>query len=64
VSDADPPYPELAANMKMNEQTARVALHRMRQRFGARLRERVLQTVEDPSRAEEELRYLIELMGR
>jgi hypothetical protein len=36
----------------------------MRQRFGARLREHVAQTVEDPDRTEDELRYLIGLMGR
>jgi len=64
VSDADPPYEDLAREMGMTESSVRVALHRMRQRFGARLREQVAQTVEDPAGTEDELRYLIELMSR
>jgi RNA polymerase sigma-70 factor (ECF subfamily) len=64
VSDDDPPHEDLAREMSMTEAAVRVALHRMRQRFGARLREHVAQTVEDPARTEDELRYLIELMGR
>ena len=63
VSDAEPPYADIARELKMTEPAVRVALHRMRQRFGMALRERVAQTLEDPSRVEEELRYLIGLMG-
>jgi RNA polymerase sigma-70 factor (ECF subfamily) len=63
VSDTDPPYADLAHNLKMTEPAVRVALHRMRQRFGSALRERVAQTLEDPARVEDELRYLIGLMG-
>jgi RNA polymerase sigma-70 factor (ECF subfamily) len=63
VSDADPPYADLARDLKMTEPAVRVALHRMRQRFGTALRERVAQTLEDPDRVEEELRYLIGLMA-
>jgi RNA polymerase sigma-70 factor (ECF subfamily) len=63
VSDTDPPYADLARDLKMTEPAVRVALHRMRQRFGLALRERVAQTLEDPSRVEDELRYLIGLMG-
>jgi RNA polymerase sigma-70 factor (ECF subfamily) len=63
VSDTDPPYADLARDLEMTEAAVRVALHRMRQRFGSALRERVAQTLEDPSRVEDELRYLIGLMG-
>jgi len=63
VSDTDPPYPELARELKTTEPAVRVALHRMRQRFGSALRERVAQTLEDPSRVDEELRHLIGLIG-
>jgi hypothetical protein len=35
----------------------------MRQRFGAVLRERVAQTLDDTDKVEDELRYLIGLMG-
>jgi len=63
VSDTDPPHAEIARDLKMTEPAVRVALHRMRQRFGTTLRERVAQTLEDGSRVEDELRYLIGLMG-
>jgi DNA-directed RNA polymerase specialized sigma24 family protein len=63
VSDADPPYTDIARELKMAEPAVRVALHRMRQRFGLALRERVAQTLDDPSRVEDELRYLIGLMA-
>ena len=63
VSDTDPPYADIARNLNVTEPAVRVALHRMRQRFGATLRERVAQTLEDPTRVEDELRYLIGLMG-
>jgi RNA polymerase sigma-70 factor (ECF subfamily) len=63
VSDTDPPYAEIARDLTMTEPAVRVALHRMRQRFGSALRERVTQTLDDPSRVEDELRYLIGLMG-
>jgi RNA polymerase sigma factor (sigma-70 family) len=63
VSDTEPPHTELARELSMTESAVRVALHRLRQRFGAALRERVAQTLEDPSRVEDELRYLIGLVG-
>ncbi len=63
VSDTDPPYEEIAGELKMTESAVRVALHRLRQRFGMALRERVAQTLDDPSRVEDELRYLIGLMA-
>lgn len=63
VSDSDPPYEQLGRQMNMTETAVRVALHRMRQRFGAKLREHVAQTVDDPAKTEDELRYLINLMG-
>ena len=50
VSDGDPPYRQLAADLGMTESAVRVALHRLRQRFGAKLREHVAQTVDDPRR--------------
>jgi len=62
VSDNDPPYGELARELGVTETAVRVALHRLRQRFAAKLREHVAQTVEDPSKTEDELRYLINLM--
>jgi len=63
VSDSDPPYRQLGLEMETTEAALRVALHRMRQRFGAKLREHVAQTVDDPSKTEDELRYLIGVLG-
>ena len=63
VGDADPPYARLAAELGMKEPAVRVALHRMRHRFGVKLREHVAQTLDDPAKIEDELRYLIAAMG-
>jgi RNA polymerase sigma-70 factor (ECF subfamily) len=63
VSDAQPPHAALARELGLTEAAVRVALHRMRQRFGAVLRERVAQTLDDTGKVEDELRYLIGLMG-
>jgi len=63
VSDTDPPHADLARELGITEAAARVALHRMRQRFGAVLREQVARTLDDPARTDDELRYLIGLMG-
>ena len=38
------------------------ALHRLCQRYGARVREQVARTFDDPARTEDELRYVILLM--
>jgi RNA polymerase sigma-70 factor (ECF subfamily) len=46
----------------MTETGVRVALHRLRQRYGAKVREQVAQTLDDPAKIEDELRYLISLM--
>jgi RNA polymerase sigma factor (sigma-70 family) len=63
VGDADPPYRELAPGLGMNEGAVRVALHRMRQRYGEKLREQVAQTVDDPATIEDEIRHLIGALG-
>ena len=63
VADADPPYRELGQELGMTENAVRVALHRVRQRFGVKLREHVAETVDDPDKAEDELRYLINAMS-
>ena len=41
-----------------------VAIHRLRQRFGALLRNQVAQTVSSETEVEEEIRYLITVLGR
>lgn len=56
--DAGTPYKRVAAELDMSESAVKVAIHRMRKRYGQLLREEVAQTVDDPSRVDEEIRYL------
>lgn len=59
-----PPYAELAAQIGLSEGALKVAIHRLRQRYGALLRAEIARTVTTESEAKEELRYLIEVVGR
>jgi RNA polymerase sigma factor (sigma-70 family) len=52
------PYADLAAQMKMTEGSVKVAVHRLRQRYRAVLRQEIAQTVASPDDVEEELRDL------
>lgn len=64
---ADPDAPrlaEVAAAVTMTENAVKVALHRLRRRFGELLREEVAATVETPEETEEELRALFDSSGR
>ena len=59
--DADTPrYRELAERLAMSEANARVAVHRLRTRFGTALREEVAQTVSSDAEIDDELRAVIE----
>ena len=52
-------YAELAAEWGVGEPAVRVALHRLRRRFGALLREEVGRTVANPGDVEAEVRHLL-----
>jgi RNA polymerase sigma factor (sigma-70 family) len=52
-------YERLASDLGTTEAAARVAVHRLRKRFGAVLREEVARTVADPSDVDAELRWLL-----
>jgi len=52
-------YPEMAVHLGMTEGAVKVAVHRLRQRYGELLREEIAQTVTTPVEVDEELRYLI-----
>jgi RNA polymerase sigma-70 factor (ECF subfamily) len=47
----------------MTEGAVRVALHRLRKRYGELLRTEVAQTVATPAEVDEELRYLLEAVS-
>jgi RNA polymerase sigma factor (sigma-70 family) len=55
-------YTILAAEMRMSEGSIRVALHRLRRRFGELLRKEVGRTVVDPGEVDEEIRHLFSVI--
>jgi len=58
------PQDEIAAQYGITVNAVRVGVHRMRKRYGQLLREQVAATVGSPAEIEEELRYLILVLGR
>jgi len=57
------PRAELAAKRSVSAGAIDVAIHRLRQRFGALVRDQVAQTVSTDTEVEEELRHLISVLG-
>jgi RNA polymerase sigma factor (sigma-70 family) len=51
-------YATLAARLGTTEGAVRVAVHRLRRRYGERLREEIAATVDDPAEVDDELRAL------
>jgi RNA polymerase sigma factor (sigma-70 family) len=58
VGRGDIPYAQAAASLGVNEGAARVAVHRLRQRYRELLRQEIAQTLSAPADLEEELRAL------
>ena len=58
------PYSKMADELEMTESAVKVALHRMRRRFGTLLREEVGETVEAPADVDAEIRYLFHKLDR
>lgn len=59
-----PPYAEIAARHAMSEAAVKVAVHRLRRRYGELLRNEIARTVSNPKEVDEELRHLIAVVGR
>lgn len=57
------PYADLAAKLSTSEGAVKKAVFDLRQAFAARLREEIRSTVRTNEDAEEELRYLVSVMG-
>lgn len=53
------PYADVAARHRMSEGAVKVAVHRLRQRYGELLREEITRTVGSPEEVDEELRHLM-----
>ena len=62
--DVDLRYRELANNLRMSEGALKVAIHRMRHRFGEILKEEIAHTVSDRRDVEDEIRYLAAVLTR
>jgi RNA polymerase sigma factor (sigma-70 family) len=59
----DVPYSEVTRQLGMTEGALKVAVHRLRGRFGNALRELVADLVDDPQEVDSEIRYLITVLG-
>jgi DNA-directed RNA polymerase specialized sigma24 family protein len=57
-------YASLAADLGVSEGALRVAVHRLRQQFATSLRDAIAETVTTPEDIDEELRYLMTVIGR
>jgi len=55
-------YADIAAALKMSEGALRVAVHRLRQRYGELVRAELEQTVSNTAEADEELQYLFRVL--
>jgi RNA polymerase sigma-70 factor (ECF subfamily) len=53
------PYREVAAELGLSESAVKVAVHRMRVRFGQVLREVIAETVVSPEEIDDEIRYML-----
>ena len=60
---ADEPYAELGARLGLSEAAVKVAVHRVRRRFAAALRQVIGQTLGREEDVDEELRHLVSMMG-
>jgi RNA polymerase sigma-70 factor (ECF subfamily) len=56
-------YPQLAARLGMSEGALRVAVHRLRRRYGDQVRVEIAKVVERPEEIEEEVRHLLEALA-
>jgi len=56
-------YPEIGRRLAMSEGALRVAVHRLRQRYGELLRNEIAQTVSTPEEVDEEVRCLLQALS-
>jgi RNA polymerase sigma-70 factor (ECF subfamily) len=56
-------YAEIAARLGMSEGAVKVAVHRLRKRYKALLRDRIAATLDDPAEVDDEIRALFDALG-
>ena len=54
---------EVAADLGLKESAVKTAVHRLRQRFGAALRDDIAETVADPDDVDDEVRHLLGVLA-
>ena len=57
------PYAEIASDLSMSEGSVKVAVHRLKKRFGDVLRDEVAETLDGPEDVDAELRLLLDALG-
>ena len=57
-------YAEIGVTLQMSESAVKMAVSRLRQRYGQMLRQEIAHTVADPAWVEDELRHLVGVMNR
>ncbi len=60
---SDITYAQVGANLDMTEGAVKVAVHRLRRRYGEVLREEIANTVSSPEEVEDELRHLLTVVS-
>jgi RNA polymerase sigma factor (sigma-70 family) len=58
TGETDMAYAEIGAALGMSEGAVKVAVHRLRRRFGELLRQEIAETIADPAEVDDEIRYL------
>lgn len=61
-NSCDASYAELARSLDMTEGALKVAVHRLRRRYGELARAEIAQTVASPEEVDQELHYLLEVL--
>lgn len=63
VGESARPYRDVAAETGLTESAVKVAVHRLRKRFGQLLRAEIAETVAGPSDVDDEVRQMMEVLG-
>jgi RNA polymerase sigma factor (sigma-70 family) len=63
IGDQVIPYRELASQLRTTEDALRMAVHRLRKRYGALLREEIARTVSNPQEIDAEIQHLMAALG-
>ncbi len=62
--ETPPSYSQAAGQLRMPEGPLKAEVHRLKRRYGRLLREEVAHTMAGPGEIDDELRYLIQVLGR